>query len=209
MKDASEEPEKKITRLAIGVEGGFEGNDTHEYDIEDVYHLAVLPGSHMIPLVSDLVPLQVQASVEGIKAAEAASKVAELEALAGTWDGETRKVSKHAHTLTQFENGKKIPPRGWKCEAEGCPLTENLWLNLTDGSILCGRRYADGSGGNNHASEHYALSKFPLAVKLGTITPDGRGDVYSYDEDDMVEDPNLLKHLAHFGIDVSALEKVN
>jgi len=45
-------------------------------------------------------------------------------------------------------------------------------------------------------------------VKLGTITPDGGGDVYSYDEDDMVEDPSLVKHLAHFGIDVKSLEKV-
>ena len=33
-------------------------------------------------------------------------------------------------------------------------------------------------------------------------------DVFSYDEDDMVEDPYLAKHLAHFGINVAALEKV-
>jgi len=122
-----------------------------------VYNLAVLPGFHMIPLVSELIPPQVLASLEGIKAAEAASKLDELEALAGTWDGEVRKVSKHANTIRQMDNGKKIPARGWKCEAEGCSLTENLWLNLTDGSILCGRRYADGSGGNNHASDHYAI----------------------------------------------------
>ena len=32
--------------------------------------------------------------------------------------------------------------RGWKCSK--CDLTENLWLNLTDGSILCGRKYFDG-----------------------------------------------------------------
>jgi len=47
-----------------------------------------------------------------------------------------------------------------------------------------------------------------LAVKLGTITKDGKGDVYSYPEDDMVENPNLIKHLSHFGINISALEKV-
>ncbi len=51
-------------------------------------------------------------------------------------------------------------------------------------------------------------TEYPLAVKLGTITPDGRGDVYSYDEDDMVEDPKLAQHLAHFGINVAVLEKV-
>ena len=33
-------------------------------------------------------------------------------------------------------------------------------------------------------------------------------DVFSYDEDDMVEDPNLKKHLEHFGINISAMEKV-
>ncbi len=25
-----------------------------------------------------------------------------------------------------------------------CDVTDNLWMNLTDGSILCGRKYADG-----------------------------------------------------------------
>jgi ubiquitin carboxyl-terminal hydrolase 5/13 len=70
-------------------------------------------------------------------------------------------------------------PSGWKCEK--CDLTNNLWLNLTDGSILCGRRYYDGSGGNNHAVEHYELTKYPLAVKLGTITADGAGKVEETD----------------------------
>lgn len=55
---------------------------------------------------------------------------------------------------------KKIPPSGWKCER--CDLTTNLWLNLTDGSILCGRKFFDGSGGNNHALEHYAITSKEL-----------------------------------------------
>ncbi len=64
-----------------------------------------------------------------------------------------------------------------------------------------------GSGGNNHAVDYYADTRYPLAVKLGTITPDG-GDVYSYDEDDMVLDPLLSQHLAHFGIDITSMTKV-
>ncbi|KAI0220578.1 Ubiquitin carboxyl-terminal hydrolase 5 [Lamellibrachia satsuma] len=32
-------------------------------------------------------------------------------------------------------------------------------------------------------------------------------DVYSYEEDDMVEDPYLAKHLAHFGIDIMSMQK--
>lgn len=56
-----------------------------------------------------------------------------------------------------------------------CDLQENIWMNLTDGKVLCGRRYFDGSGGNNHALLHFQQTGYPLAVKLGTITPDGAG----------------------------------
>ena len=49
---------------------------------------------------------------------------------------------------------------------------------------------------------------FPLAVKLGTISSEGKADVYSYSEDDMVEDPYLKKHLAHFGINMEGMKKV-
>ena len=134
-------------------------------------------------------------------AAQTASKVDTITA----WEGEKRRVSKFAENLVQLDNGVKIPPSGWKCCK--CDLTTNLWLNLSDGSILCGRRYFDGSGGNNHAVEHYEQKRYPLAVKLGTITPSG-ADVYSYEEDDMVEDPKLAEHLRHFGINISAMTKV-
>lgn len=136
-------------------------------------------------------------SVQGIIDIQSASKLAELQALAGTWDGEARIVSKHAENLLQLDNGKRIPPSGWKCEK--CDKTENLWLNLTDGSVLCGRKFFDGTGGNNHAVEHYNETSYPLAVKLGTITKEGKADVFSYSEDDMVEDPKLIEHLAHWG----------
>lgn len=81
--------------------------------------------------------------------AESASAKLNKESFAGTWDGEARLNSKFAENLVQLNNGKTIPPSGWKCEE--CDLTSNLWLNLTDGSILCGRRFFDGSGGNDHA----------------------------------------------------------
>lgn len=67
---------------------------------------------------------------------------------------------------------------GWKCSK--CDMKENLWLNLTDGSILCGRRFWDGTGGNNHALEHYETTKYPLAVKLGTITPKVNFNVWKF-----------------------------
>lgn len=80
-------------------------------------------------------------------------------------------------------------------------------MNLTDGSILCGRKFFDGSGGNDHAVEHYREVGYPLAVKLGTITSDGKSDVFSYPEDDMVIDSKLEEHLAHFGINMAAMKK--
>jgi ubiquitin carboxyl-terminal hydrolase 5/13 len=66
----------------------------------------------------------------------------------------------------------------------------------------------DGSGGNGAALRHFEATgrRYPLAVKLGTITPHG-ADVYSYagDEDDMVTDPALREHLAHWGINMMAV----
>ena len=81
-----------------------------------------------------------------------------------SWDGEVLQESTHANDLVQLDNGVKVPPTGWKCER--CELTKNLWLNLTDGAILCGRRFFDGSGGNNHAVDYYAEKKYPLVRRF-------------------------------------------
>lgn len=153
------------------------------------------------------VPLAIQMSANAVLKAQSAIHKAEVEAAAGSWDGEKIQVSKHAENLQQLDNGIKIPPKNWKCAQ--CDLTTNLWLNLTDGSILCGRKFFDGTGGNNHAVDHYANTGHPLAVKLGTITPDGKADVFSYKEDNMVEDPYLKQHLAHFGIQIQDMEKTD
>ncbi|XP_077998917.1 ubiquitin carboxyl-terminal hydrolase 5-like [Glandiceps talaboti] len=195
-------PKKKPTRLAIGVEGGFDVEDEQEYEYEETNAIVILPDFVEVSLPNPSLPEKVQLCVIGIMSAESASRKEEIAA----WDGEKRVISRHAANLPQHDNGKKVPPKGWKCEM--CDKTENLWLNLTDGSVLCGRRYYDGTGGNNHALEHYDRTRYPLAVKLGTITPNG-ADVYSYDEDDMVEDPQLAQHLQHFGINMMAMEKTD
>uniref|UniRef100_A0A667YQL2 Ubiquitin carboxyl-terminal hydrolase n=1 Tax=Myripristis murdjan TaxID=586833 RepID=A0A667YQL2_9TELE len=148
-----------------------------------------------------LLSFKVSLSMAGLMSADSVSHTLQVQ----QWDGEVRQESRHAADLKQLDNGVKIPPSGWRCEV--CDLQENLWMNLTDGKVLCGRRYFDGSGGNNHALLHFQQTGHPLAVKLGTITPDG-ADVYSYDEDDMVLDPKLPEHLAHFGIDMMTMEKV-
>lgn len=202
----SDGPEKKITRLAIGLEGGLQEDSKHKkYSYEDIYNIVVFPSQAKIPFPGDGIPTIVTESVNAIISFDSAFKKLEKEQLTGTWDGEMKEVSTYALDLPQLENGKKIPPTGWKCEK--CDLTSNLWLNLTDGSILCGRRYFDGTGGNEHAAQYYEVSKYPLAVKLGTITADGKADVYSYAENDMVIDPYLQKHLHHFGINISDMQK--
>ncbi|XP_068998551.1 ubiquitin carboxyl-terminal hydrolase 5 isoform X1 [Embiotoca jacksoni] len=195
-------PKKKPTRLAIGIEGGFDV-DQEQYE-EDV-KVVILPDRQEVTTedlatMPDVVRERVSLSMASIMAADSVSHTLQVQ----QWDGEVRQESRHAVDFKQLDNGVKIPPSGWRCEV--CDLQENIWMNLTDGKVLCGRRYFDGSGGNNHALLHFQETGYPLAVKLGTITPDG-ADVYSYDEDDMVLDSKLPEHLSHFGIDMMTMEK--
>ncbi|CAF1472506.1 unnamed protein product [Adineta ricciae] len=204
--DPDAEP-AKITKMAIGIEGGFDPNGTKRFTFEEKYSIYVHPNVVIAyPDETGQLPEHVKQSAEGIIAAESAFLKEERALMNATWNGEVRRETKHAHSLQQLDNGRKIPPNGWKCEQ--CDLKDNLWLNLTDGAILCGRKFYDGSGGNNHAVEHYKKTNYPLAVKLGTITPKG-ADVYSYSEDDMVEDPNLAAHLSHWGINMMNMEKTD
>ncbi|CAN6997511.1 unnamed protein product [Brassica oleracea var. botrytis] len=192
-------PLKKPTLLAIGVDGGFDNN---EPEYKESYSIVILPDFVSLPFPSVELPEKVRIAVDTVMSAVGAEKREQVAA----WTAEEKKVSEHALTLQQIKSGVVIPPSGWKCSK--CDKTENLWLNLTDGMILCGRKNWDGTGGNNHAVEHYKETNYPLAVKLGTITADlEAADVYSYPEDDSVLDPHLAQHLAHFGIDFSKMQK--
>ncbi|KAL3639889.1 ubiquitin-specific protease ubp14 [Castilleja foliolosa] len=196
---SEDRPTKKPNLLAIGVEGGFDNNDP-EY--EQNYQIVILPDYVTLPFPSVELPEKVRLAVDSVIMNVGAEKKEQVAA----WTADTKFISKYAMELKQLDNGVIVPPSGWKCEK--CDKTENLWLNLTDGSILCGRKNWDGSGGNDHAVNHYNVTKYPLAVKLGTITADlEAADVYSYDEDASVVDPLLAQHLQHFGIDFSSLQK--
>ncbi|KAJ8392917.1 hypothetical protein AAFF_G00071210 [Aldrovandia affinis] len=195
-------PKKKPTRLAIGIEGGF---DVEQDQYEEEVKVVLLPDRQEVTLedlatMPDVVKERVSLSMTGLMSADSVSHALQVQ----QWDGEVRQESRYAPELKQLDNGVKIPPSGWRCEV--CDLQENLWMNLSDGKVLCGRRYFDGSGGNNHALLYFQQTGYPLAVKLGTITPDG-ADVYSYDEDDMVLDSKLPEHLSHFGINMMTMEK--
>ncbi|KAL3696589.1 hypothetical protein R1sor_010665 [Riccia sorocarpa] len=196
---SEDRPHKKPTLLGIGVDGGF---DTKEAEFEEVYSVVLLPEFVSLPFPSVELPEKVRLAVDGVLAAVGAERKEQVSA----WTAGKKEVSPAALTLQQLDNGVKVPPSGWKCSR--CDKTENLWLNLTDGTINCGRKNWDGTGGNGHALEHYEQTRYPLAVKLGTITADlENADVYSYEDDDTVEDPLLAQHLEHFGIDFSSLQK--
>nr|CDS26082.1 ubiquitin carboxyl terminal hydrolase 5 [Hymenolepis microstoma] len=213
------DPEPQPKKLAIGVPGGFE-LPRDKYDVIERWNLFLYPDlcSPEIPNpkehsdksdTSHLAGLGLSSkltlSINHIQRCDSALLISERESAAQTWEAENLcPVSKYAENLVQLHNGVKVPPSGNKCHK--CDLVTNLWMNLSDGTISCGRRFWDGSGGNNHAIEHYECTKYPLAVKLGTITPTS-AEVFSYPENDMVTDPLLSQHLAHFGIDMQKAQK--
>ncbi|XP_015216240.2 ubiquitin carboxyl-terminal hydrolase 13 isoform X2 [Lepisosteus oculatus] len=175
----------------------FNGDD---YEYEDEAKLVIFPDHFEIPLPNiEELPALVTIACDAVLSSPSPYRKQEPD----SWEDEIQ-VSRHARNLKQLDNSVRIPPSGWKCAR--CELRENLWLNLTDGAVHCGRWFFDGSGGNGHALEHYRETHYPLAVKLGTLTPDG-GDVYSFDEEEAVLDPYLAEHLAHFGIDMLQMQK--
>eukprot|EP00096_Caligus_rogercresseyi_P012559 TRINITY_DN5304_c0_g1_i1.p1 TRINITY_DN5304_c0_g1~~TRINITY_DN5304_c0_g1_i1.p1 ORF type:complete len:795 (-),score=285.40 TRINITY_DN5304_c0_g1_i1:406-2790(-) len=207
-KDAVGPTATKVSRLAIGEPGGF----TPEASFEESSSFCLFQDgvlSEEIPSWenSSSIPEVIQNSMRAILSADSAFKRREMEREASRWDGELLVKSRFAEGLKQAESPPQVTHGDWKCER--CDLNNNLWLNLTTGAILCGRKNFDGSGGNNHAVDYYDETKHPLSVKLGTITKDGKADVYSYPEDNMVLDPYLKEHLAHFGLNIELLDKTD
>lgn len=181
----------------------------NKYDIVEEMELVALPGMQPLPFPSDAVPMVIAEAAQATASHQAAGDADEIANMVAE---EERPVSKYAESLPMLDNGVRISsdPSTWECAESG--MKENLWLNLSTGHIGSGRKNWDGSGGTNGALNHFEAtgSKFPLVVKLGTITPSG-ADVYSYasDEDQMVTDPKLAEHLARWGINIMELEKTD
>ncbi|GLD93328.1 hypothetical protein PINS_up001920 [Pythium insidiosum] len=209
--DAGGDANAAPTKLALGGQGGFSVDPlADQYDIvrnDDVVVVDVTGERARVEADDPSLPASVREAIDALRS-HAGNTVTEEVA---TWQ-EERRETKYADHLVQIENPPKVSsnPAAWKCQAPDCDKQENLWMNLSDGFIGCGRRNWDGSGGCGEALRHYEAtgSLYPLAVKLGTITAEG-GDVYSYapDEDDMVTNKHLAKHLAHFGINIANLKK--
>lgn len=205
-----------ITKLAIGIEGGFK-TDSEKFDIVSTYSIVVMnvDASIIVELAytdetRNTFPDVVVRSADSIINH---AGVLVQQQIDESWQDEPIPISKFANDQLPFvDNGVIISPHPseWKCEKTGS--TENLWLNLSDGYIGGGRKHWDGSGGSNGALDHFNETgkRYPLVVKLGTITSDiDSADCYSYDpsEDGPVKVPNLVDILRRRGIHVGSLSK--
>ena len=88
-----------------------------------------------------------------------------------------------------------------------CDLKENLWLCLECGNLGCGREQFGGIAGNSHGLKHTEMTSHAVAVKLGSITPEGTADIYCYACNEERTDSELAKHLARWGINIAEREK--
>eukprot|EP01041_Mallomonas_annulata_P000535 gene535-1023_t len=197
------------TKLAIGTEGGFQGESKFDIIKENSLVVVTSTGLQQVSLPNTDLPEFVSNICQAIIDHNGMKSKMQVD----SWEANEEKIiSKYAETLIQLNNGKKISndPSTWSCEASGDK--HNLWLNLSTGYIGGGRKNWDGTGGSGAALNYFIETgkKYPLCVKLGTITPHG-ADVWSYadDEDCMVIDPLLADHLTHWGIDIMKLEKTD
>lgn len=138
--------------------------------------------------------------IDGILKANTFSRQEEVKA----WEQELTSCE-HILTLQQQEPRKIASQELGHCS--NCELNENLWLCLECGNLGCGRAQFGGVGGNSHALAHKNETQHGVAVKLGSITPEGTADVYCYSCDEERVDDELAKHLAHWGIMLSERQK--
>ncbi|KAI8371908.1 hypothetical protein BD560DRAFT_351515, partial [Blakeslea trispora] len=180
-------PPLKMTKLAISEE---DQEPTYEYHTQvRCYACQVIePKASWSP--------KLNAAAESVMNAMSSAKQSEVKA----WE-EVITPCEHTLCLTQ-EAPKKLESQDLAHCAD-CELNQNLWLCLVCGNLGCGRQQYDGSGGNNHAIEHFQKTGHGVNVKLGTITAEGTADIYCYSCDDARIDENLATHLANWGINVA------
>ncbi|KAL2149076.1 hypothetical protein VTH82DRAFT_1762 [Thermothelomyces myriococcoides] len=185
-----DEPPQKMSKLAIAAETEADRYDTAlkvkclECGIDDI----------------DKSDPTIAATVDAIMQANTFSRKEEVKA----WEQELT-TCEHILMLQQG------PPRQIESQDLGhcskCDLNQNLWLCLECGNLGCGRAQFGGVVGNSHALAHSKESSHGVAVKLGSITPEGTADVYCYVCDEERIDDNLGAHLANWGIILAERQK--
>jgi ubiquitin carboxyl-terminal hydrolase 5/13 len=185
-----EEPPQKISKLAIAAE-----TDEDRYDTE-IRVICYSCPSEKVNMTAGKLPIV----VDGIMQAMTFARQEEVKA----WEQEFTECE---HTLClQQQSSKQIASQDLgQCSL--CGLGENLWLCLECGNLGCGREQFGGVRGNSHGLAHANSSSHGVAVKLGSITPEGSADVYCYRCNEERVDSELARHLAHWGINIAEREK--
>ncbi|KAI7903879.1 uncharacterized protein BX663DRAFT_505550 [Cokeromyces recurvatus] len=185
-RDNEQPPPPKITKIVISPE-----NEEPQYEYLTKIHCYICNQYEQ----RDATP-KLNDQVEAILNSMSSAKQSEVKA----WE---EVITPCEHTLClQQEPPKKLEGQAL-AHCANCDLNQNLWLCLICGNLGCGRKQYDGSGGNNHAIEHFEKTGHGVNVKLGTITPEGTADIYCYSCDDARIDENLASHLANWGINVA------
>ncbi|KJP89125.1 hypothetical protein AK88_01211 [Plasmodium fragile] len=195
----------EIKNLTLNVEGGFKESKVYEY----LYTYSLYDLETNLYITLDQVEDE---RVKNICKSMISHKNELKKENPNKWVNEI-KESKYAKDLVQLPN---VIIKNENLQCAVCKAKKNIWLNLSDGYIGCGRKIYNYGGGclNNEegaALKHYYESgkKYPLVVKLGTITKEGEADVFSYadDENDSVMDPYIDVHLKNLGINITNLNK--
>ena len=185
-----DEPPPKMSKLAIAAETEADRYDTTlvvkclecGIDIKDKSDSLIAP------------------VLEAVMTANTFSRKEEVKA----WELELTSCE-HILTLQQGEPRKIASQNLGHCS--NCDLNENLWLCLECGNLGCGREQYGGVKGNSHALAHSQQTSHGVAVKLGSITPEGTADVYCYTCSEERIDDDLSTHLANWGIMLSERQK--
>ncbi|KAL9129150.1 MAG: hypothetical protein Q9217_002325 [Psora testacea] len=185
-----DEPPQKMSKLAIAAETEEDRYDTrtqvrcHECGVNDV----------------DISSGKLPAVIDGVMKANTFARQAEVQA----WEQE---IIPCEHTLCLEQGPRRTIGSQDLGHCSMCDLKENLWLCLQCGNLGCGRAQYGGVGGNSHGLKHTEETSHAVAVKLGSITPEGTADIYCYACNDERSDPEIAKHLAHWGINIAEREK--
>ncbi|KAF9526811.1 hypothetical protein CPB83DRAFT_857268 [Crepidotus variabilis] len=190
-----EEPPAKMTKLAI-----IEEKDSDKYDTHTTLKCWKCDPNNGLVLSSSQTD---SALVQSILTAHSSSTQSEIKA----WEEELEPC-KHTLTLSPSPSASPIASAAL-AHCSQCSLNQNLWLCLTCGSLNCGRSQFGGVQGNGHALAHFESSGHEVAVKLGTITPEGTADIYCYACNDSRILPSISDALAAFGISVANLKKTD
>ncbi|EPS31280.1 hypothetical protein PDE_06235 [Penicillium oxalicum 114-2] len=185
-----DEPPPKMSKLAIAAE-----TDEDRYNVETSVVCYACPLDNV-----DKSTAKLSTVIDGVMNAMSFTKREEVKA----WEQEFVPCE-HTLCLVQADAGDLGSKDTSQCSA--CDLRENLWICLECGNIACGRNQHGGARGNSHALAHADATSHGVAVKLGSISAEGTADIYCYKCNEERTDPELAKHLAHWGINLAGREK--